>query len=112
MFSLSSSEVYHIYARDCDMRKSFDSLCGLVISELGKNPTNGDVFIFLNKTNTHIKLLHWEQDGFVLYYKRLESGTFARPLKDKSIISWSELVLMIEGVRVLSSVKKKRYSLP
>ena len=47
----------------------------------------GEVFIFLNKSGTRIKLLHWEHGGFVLYYKRLESGTFRRPTKDGDLIS-------------------------
>lgn len=50
------------------MRKSFDALCGLV-SELGKTATGGEVFVFLNRRRTHIKLLHWERGGLVLYYK-------------------------------------------
>ena len=111
MFSLSSSHVYHLYKGSCDMRKSFDGLCGLVSSGLGVSPTNGDVFIFLNKNGTLIKLLHWEHGGFVLYYKRLESGTFHRPSKDGNLISWSDLVLMVEGIHVVRSITKKRYSL-
>lgn len=93
------------------MRKSFDGLCGLVSSELGSVPTNGDVFIFLNRNGTHIKLLHWEHGGFVLYYKRLESGTFGRPSKESIPISWSDLVLMVEGIQVIKSIRKKRYSM-
>jgi transposase len=56
------------------MRKSFDALCGLVISVMQRQPTSGEVFVFLNRSRTHIKLLHWEHGGFVLYYKRLEQG--------------------------------------
>lgn len=111
MFSLSSSHIYHLYKPGCDMRKSFDGLCGLVSSELGGSPTSGDVFIFLNKSGTRIKLLHWEHGGFVLYYKRLESGTFRRPTKDGNLISWSDLVLMVEGIHVVRSITKKRYLL-
>lgn len=111
MFSLSSSHIYHLYKPGCDMRKSFDGLCGLVSSELGGSPTSGEVFIFLNKSGTRIKLLHWENGGFVLYYKTLECGTFRRPSKDGNVISWSELVLMVEGIHVVRSITKKRYSL-
>lgn len=111
MFSLSSSHVYHLYKPGCDMRKSFDGLCGLVSSELGGSPTSVAVFIFLNKNGTRIKILHWEHGGFVLYYKSLESSTFLRPSKDGNIISWSDLVFMIESIHVVRSIKKKRYSL-
>ncbi|MBE9466666.1 IS66 family insertion sequence element accessory protein TnpB [Dyadobacter sp. UP-52] len=56
--------------------------------------------MFLNRRRAHIKMLHWEPGGFVLYHKRLESGSFPSPKKSGSgSISWSELVLMIEGGR-------------
>lgn len=111
MFSLGSSHHYLLYRQPCDMRKSFDALCGIVSGELGREPTGGEVFIFLNKRRSHIKLLHWETDGFVLYYKRLENGTFTPPAtgKDGSIL-WPELVLMLEGIKVLEMVRKPRYS--
>ena len=93
------------------MRKSFDALSGIVSGELGREPTGGDVFIFLNKRKSHIKLLHWETDGFVLYYKRLEKGTFTPPATgDDGSILWPELVLMLEGIKVLKMVRKPRYS--
>lgn len=91
------------------MRKSFDGLCGLVGSELKRNATSGEVFIFLNRQRTHIKLLHWEHGGFVLYYKRLEQGTFAAP--SQGHLSWAELVLMIEGIQVQKSRQLPRYQL-
>ncbi|WP_185956458.1 IS66 family insertion sequence element accessory protein TnpB [Changchengzhania lutea] len=61
------------------MRKSFDSLRGLVINDLDQNPDNGTVYIFINKVRNKVKLLHWQTGGFMLYYKRLESGTFELP---------------------------------
>jgi len=93
------------------MRKSFNGLSGLVRNELGKEPAGGDVFVFLNKTRTHLKLLHWERGGFVLYYKRLEQGTFAQPsFRDgESHISWPQLVLMMEGIVIQKSIQKLRY---
>lgn len=94
------------------MRKSFDALCWIVGAELGGSPTSGAVFVFLNRRRTHMKLLHWEYGGFVLYYKRLESGTFPVPKKTPSQgITWSELVLMVEGIQVVKSASRKRFSL-
>lgn len=49
-------------------------VCGLVKNELNLVPTSEDVFIFLNRNRTHLKLLHWERGGFVLYDKHLERG--------------------------------------
>jgi transposase len=90
------------------MRKSFDGLCGLVQNNMHRNPLSGDVFIFLNKLCTHIKLLHWEEGGFVLYYKRLESGRISLPKMglDNRIL-YSDLVLMIAELRCLKSDKKR-----
>lgn len=113
MFSLSSSHNFYLYTSPCDMRKSFDGLSGLVRNELGKDPARGDVFIFLNKPRNSIKLLHWESGGFVLYYKRLEKGTFTPPKSEgkNTAISWPELVLMIEGIQVKKSIQKRRFRL-
>lgn len=111
MFSLSSSHCYRLYRGACDMRKSFDGLSGLVRSELGRDPTNGEVFVFLNRRRTHLKLLHWEAGGFVLYYKRLEKGTFTPPplAREQTVVRWPELVLMVEGIQVHDSRQKPRY---
>jgi transposase len=107
MFCLGSSNRYFLYAQPTDMRKGFDSLAGLVRSHMSRNPADGSVYVFLNKTRTLIKLLHWEGDGFTLYYKRLEKGTFERPsLGDDYRLSWQELMLISEGIR-LASVRKK-----
>lgn len=111
MFSLSSQHQYLLYHKPCDMRKSFNGLSGLVLNELERSPISGEVFVFLNKRRTHLKLLHWESGGFVLYYKRLEKGTFSPPItKENGRISWPELVLMIEGIRVENSIQTPRYS--
>lgn len=112
MFSLSSSNNYLLYGSPCDMRKSFDALCGLVRGELSRDPLNGEVFVFLNRGRTHLKLLHWESGGLVLYYKRLEKGTFAPPsLKEKDHpLTWAELVLMVEGITIQKSTRKPRFN--
>lgn len=112
MFSLGSSHRYYLYQGSCDMRKSMDGLSGLVSSELSRNPTSGEVFVFLNRRRTHMKLLHWEPGGFVLYYKRLESGTFPLPKNaPMASLSWSDLVLMVQGIRIVKSHQNKRYQL-
>lgn len=110
MFSLNSQNKYLLYDGPCDMRKSFNGLSGLVINGLKRNPISGEVFVFLNKRRTHLKMLHWEPGGFVLYYKRLEKGTFTPPKMDgNGQISWPELVLTIEGIQVKKHVQKPRY---
>lgn len=73
---------------------------------------DGGVYVFLNKRGNLIKLLHWESGGFTLYYKRLEQGIFERPAVDGALmLSWSELMLIVEGIRLDSVRKKARYQL-
>lgn len=116
MFSLGSSHSYYLYRAACDMRKSFDSLSGLVRNELGRDPASGEVFVFINKRRNSVKLLHWEKGGFVLYYKRLEKGTFSLPslltanTGSGNTLSWPELVLMLEGIQVQKMRQKARYT--
>jgi transposase len=99
------------------MRKSFNSLSGLVCNELGRDPSSGEVFVFINRRRTCMKLLHWERGGFVLYYKRLEQGTFTLPklltadYNSAGVsLSWPDLVLMIEGIQVQQIRQNLRYS--
>lgn len=95
------------------MRKSFDALSGLVRNQLQRDPASGEVYVFVNRSRNCIKLLHWESGGFVLYYKRLEKGTFTIPKMQvgSGVLKWPELVLMIEGIQVRSSTQKVRYQL-
>src|ERR1039458_7360285 len=101
MISFSSSQRFFLYRGATDMRKSFDGLSGLVANELQKPLTTGDVFMFINKPRNSIKLLVWDRNGFVIYYKRLEAGTFEVPATDEKsmTIKWEELVMMLEGDR-------------
>jgi transposase len=114
MFSLNSSLRFYLYQGVTDMRKSFDGLCGIVQSQLGRDPTSGEVFIFINRRRDRVKLLHWQNGGFVLYYKRLESGTFEFPSTgDNGLyyqLSWRGLVMMIEGISLKNIKQRKRYS--
>ena len=95
------------------MRKGFDSLCGIVSSELRMNVLSGSVFIFINKKRSQVKLLLWEGDGFAIYYKRLEKGTYELPVtnhSDKAIaISNEALQHILQGVSLKSVHKRKRY---
>lgn len=111
MFALGNTLTYHLYRGICDMRKSFDGLCGIVRNELGRQPASGEVFVFLNRRRTLIKLLHWQRGGFVLYYKRLESGRFPVPALrvDTTQIYWTDLALMIEGIQVEKARRYPRY---
>jgi len=95
------------------MRKSFNGLSGLVRQHLDHGLMSGDVFIFINRRKDRIKLLMWDVTGFALYYKRLEQGTFELPqnkLNQTSVeLSWSDLVLLLEGIEIKSVRRRKRY---
>jgi len=87
MLSLDSSNDFELYLLPTDMRKSFDSLSGIIISELGAVPFDGKVYLFVNRLHNKIKILHWRTGGFVLYYKRLERGVFRLPKYDQTVKS-------------------------
>jgi len=112
MFSITSGR-YFLYHEPTDMRKSFDGLCGLVQGQLGQNPMSGDLFIFINKRRNRIKLLRWETGGFVLFYKRLEKGTFEFPENESTSLSqkidYSELVMIITGISLKYARKRRRF---
>jgi len=95
------------------MRKSFDGLCGLVITDLKREPHNGDVYIFINKSRDKIKLLQWQPGGFVLYYKRLERGRFFKGMESEKsstkALDYHELVMLIEGIQFKEIKRQKRY---
>ena len=111
MFSLGSSHRYYLYGEPTDMRKSFDGLAGLVRSKLHLPLTTGQVFVFINKRGDRVKLLHWEAGGFVLYYTRLEQGVLERPRQEGKAagVSWPQLVMMVEGIRLEGLQKTPRY---
>lgn len=107
MLSLSPSSRYFLYRHQADMRKGFDGLSGLVREGLGKNPLSGDVFIFFNRRRNQVKLLLWERDGFSIYHKRLERGTYELPVNASSELRSEELMLILQGI-VLKSVRRRK----
>ena len=112
MFSLGAAR-YYLYREPTDIRRSFDGLCGLVTARLGQNPMSGDVFIFINEPRNRMKLLKWEPGGFVLFYKRLERGTFELP--DPVLpctshqIGYGQLTMMVTGISMRYAKKRRRF---
>lgn len=113
MLALSSTNSFTLYVPPTDMRKSFDSLSGIIISELDSIPCDGNVYIFVNKLRNKIKLLHWQSGGFILYYKRLEKGTIKLPVYEKTVLSlgldYSAIVLLIDGISITNIKREKRF---
>jgi transposase len=113
MIGLHAQHRYYLYAQPTDMRKSFDGLSGLVRNCLQRNPADGEVYVFLNRQRSIIKMLLWDRTGFSIYSKRLERGSFERPRSEESSaamsLSWEELVLILEGISLGSVRRRKRY---
>ncbi len=107
-------------ARPTDMRKGFDGLQGMVREYLGQDPLSGHLFLFLNRRRDRIKILLWERDGWVIWYKRLEAGTFQQLHPGASAgqtsgeagieLTTTELALLLTGVDLASAKRRKRYA--
>lgn len=114
MLHLSSSCRYFYYNGVADMRKGAYSLSGLVRNEMNHDVLSGDVFIFIGKRANKIKLLQWDTDGFALYEKGLERGSFERPKENTAghfSMSAQQLQYILQGI-VLKSIRyKKRFDL-
>ncbi len=82
MLSLALPGRIFVYTRPTDMRKSFDGLAALVRDQLGADPLSGHLFVFRSRQGDRLKMLYWDEDGFVIVYKRLEAGTFRFPSAD------------------------------
>jgi transposase len=94
-----------------DMRKSFNGLHGLVVDVLRQDPLSGDWFVFLNRRRDRIKILAWEQDGFLIWYKQLQAGTFALPSHNGESLSLTsaQLALLLSGIDLRQTRRRKRY---
>lgn len=106
----------YLYSKNVDMRKSFDGLQAIVQSEYHADVRHGDLFVFLNRRLDRIKLLWWDMDGLAYLYKRLEAGTFQRPLRSTESsqleIDATELGLLLTGIELSSVRRRRRYSTP
>jgi transposase len=99
----------HVYGRPTDMRKSFDGLYTLTRQELGQDPLSGNLFAFINRRATQIKVLYFDRTGLCVWAKRLEAGRFLsdwRKVQTREM-DWTGLKLLLEGIEV--KAQKKRY---
>jgi transposase len=103
-----------LYVPATDLRKSFDGLSALVRTKLAEDPLSGQLFVFLNRRRTQLKILYFDRSGYCVWAKRLEQGRFHSDMTDttKQRLSWSELQLILEGIDTRSVRRFKRFSLP
>ncbi len=99
-----------------DMRKGFDTLAVLVRDGLGYDPLSGHLFLFVGRRRDRLKILYWDRDGYALWYKRLEQGTYRMPVAKPDAASIelkaSELAMLLEGIDLRSIKRRKRFRRP
>lgn len=104
MFHLHQSLNYYLYPFPVDMRKSFYTLNGIVTSAMRQDVRDGGVFIFVNRKQSIMKILHMEYAGLVIYHKKLESGRFNLPAFNENThsltLEWTALVMMVQNVKI------------
>ena len=97
-----------------DMRCAFDRLAELAASVTGEDPLSGHLFLFRSRGGDRLKILYWDKDGYALWYKRLEEGTFKLPKIEPTQRSVqlrpSELAMMLDGIDLRSVKRVKRYT--
>jgi transposase len=115
---LDQSLAVRIYlcVQPADMRRGFDTLAAAVKEFLRHDPFSGNLFLFVSRGKDRMKILYWEKDGFCLWYKRLEEGTFKLPAPQDAPVSVelkaTELAMLLEGIDLKSIKRSKRFSRP
>ena len=115
MLNLTTSTKIYVYTSVTDMRNGINGLSGIVRSEFDADPTDGSLFIFINRRRDRMKILHFDGGGFWLYYRVLEAGTveeLKRPTESRYlIIDGTQLAMLLSGVSLVASHwRRKRYS--
>jgi transposase len=99
-----------------DLRRSFDGLAEQVRQHLHNDPLSGHVFVFRNKRGDRVKLLYWDEDGYVIVYKRLEVGVFRWPAAAEGQTSVTlraaELAMLLDGIDLSKAQRGRRYHRP
>ena len=115
MLSLPPTVRIWLSAQPADLRKSFDSLAALVREGLQGDPLSGDIFVFRNKAADRVKLLLWEEDGYAIWYKRLEVGCFQVPGagdRDGIELDPAQLAMILSGIDLKTARRRQRFQLP
>jgi transposase len=109
---LRSSRGFRIWVcnQATDMRKSFDTLAAIVDQVIGQDPLSGHWFVFVNRRANRMKILCFEGDGYAIWSKRLEAGTFLLP-RDRPELTLSELGLVLDGIEWKETARRRRFSL-
>ena len=114
MIHLPASVRVYLCLTACDMRKSFDSLHAIVREHLQLDPFAGHLVVFASRRRERIKILYWDRDGFAIWSKRLEEGTYAIPFRSsdeesRREITVQELGALLSGIDLEQATRRKRY---
>jgi transposase len=113
MIHLPASVRVYLCLQPCDMRRSFDGLHALVRDHLRLDAFAGHLYLFFSKRRDRLKILYWDRDGFALWAKRLEEGSFAIPrsASDEHGIEMTseELAALLSGIDLSTAQRPKRY---
>jgi len=117
MIHLPASVRVYLCLSACDMRKSFDGLHALVRDYLEMDAFAGHLFVFASRRRDRVRILYWDRDGFAIWSKRLEEGTYAVPLSDSADehrreITARELGALLSGIDLSQAQRRKRYGRP
>lgn len=117
MIHLPASVRVYLCLTACDMRKSFDGLHQLVRDYLQLDAFAGHLFVFTSRRRDRLKILYWDRDGFAVWSKRLEEGTYAMPLagstaEQRREITAQELGALLSGIDLSQAKRRKRYQQP
>ena len=115
MLTIPADKTLFVYTQPVDMRKAVDGLVAILVESFNQNPQSGDLYLFVNRQRNKIKCLCWDDNGFVLYYKRLDKGRFnySRYLQeDKLVISPQQLKALLMGLDfyLLGHFKGEKYA--
>ena len=112
MIHLPASVRVYLAMAPCDMRRSFDGLFALVQESLELDAFAGHLFVFANRRRDRMKILYWDRDGFAVWAKRLEEGTYAMPFDEGARsrqINAGELAAILSGIDLSQAKRRKRY---
>jgi transposase len=111
MLTLSENITIYLHTEPTDMRKGIDGLSGIVRGQFDGDPTDGSLYLFVNRRRDRLKILHWDQTGFWLYYKVLEAGTFevSESRNQRLQIDAAELAMLLGGLSLTGVKRRKRY---
>ena len=114
MIHLPASVRVYLCLSACDTRKSFDGLHVLMRDYLELDALAGHLFVFASRRRDRVKILYWDRDGFAIWSKRLEEGTYAVPLAESAVenrreITAQELGALLSGIDLSTAKRRKRY---